>query len=302
MTVSIGIAAYNAEKNIKKILMSLLRQKETGFSIKEIVVHSDCSSDGTVAAAKSINNDLINVIDNTQRKGFAGSVMALLNTLTGDVVVLLNDDITIEDEMFLSKLVQVFADEPAVGMSCGAIQALPPVSFIDKAIQSTQRAYQRMREEINGGHNLFTVDGKVMALSSAFREKLVFPANLKQVGNVDAFVYLSCIQNGFKYRYAKNALVYFRNPVNFNDYVKWTARNDSTPKMMKQLFGGLADKEYTLPKNSMLYYACIEFLKNPVGCLFIAVSRYYIQRKASKLSKNFNSTWETVQSSKHLSE
>jgi len=47
ITVSIGIPAYNEEANIGKLLSSLIKQKEAGFIIKEIIVVSDQSTDKT---------------------------------------------------------------------------------------------------------------------------------------------------------------------------------------------------------------------------------------------------------------
>ena len=47
LTVTIGIPAYNEEKNIGRLLRALLRQKTNGLSIKKIIVISDASTDKT---------------------------------------------------------------------------------------------------------------------------------------------------------------------------------------------------------------------------------------------------------------
>ena len=52
--VSVGIAAYNSEKNIANIVNSLLTQQGNSFELTEILVHSDNSSDHTVDIIKSL--------------------------------------------------------------------------------------------------------------------------------------------------------------------------------------------------------------------------------------------------------
>ena len=47
LTVTIGIPAYNEEKNIGRLLKSLSNQKGDDFTLNEIVVLSDGSTDMT---------------------------------------------------------------------------------------------------------------------------------------------------------------------------------------------------------------------------------------------------------------
>lgn len=58
LTVTIGIPAYKEEKNIVRFLKSVLMQKEDGFKLNEIWVHSDRSVDRTVKLAKSLKSKI----------------------------------------------------------------------------------------------------------------------------------------------------------------------------------------------------------------------------------------------------
>src|SRR6266851_9597176 len=51
-TLHVGIAAYNAERNIGRLLTSLVAQRASSYTLRQIVVHSDASSDDTVGVAK----------------------------------------------------------------------------------------------------------------------------------------------------------------------------------------------------------------------------------------------------------
>ncbi len=301
LSISVGIAAYNADKNIGNMLRSLIRQKGNRYSLLEIVVHSDASNDNTVKVVKSIRNKKIKIIDNRQRKGFAGSVKKLLEVVRGDVIILLNDDIKIIDNLLIEKLIKPFIDDKKVGLICGNPLPLPPINFIDNAITSSVKAYIKMRYTFRDGNNKYSIDGKILALSNLFIKKLHFPKNISAMGTVDLYLYFSCISHGFTYLHIKNAVVYYRNPTTFKDYVNWTSRNNANIYELKKRFGQLVDEEYKKPTLLLLWFCMGEFIRNPLGCLFIFLTNFYIQFKAKKMGKNFNPTWEVITTSKNLS-
>lgn len=299
-SVSIGIAAHNAEKNIGRILESLFFQAEDGFSIQEIIVHCDDCNDKTLQISQSFNQPKIKIVENKNRKGFAGSVKALLEAGSGDIIVLLNDDIKIDDPELIKKIIVRFPSSPKVGMVFANPRPLAPRSFIEAVILSSFNAWDNMRQKIRNGRNIFCVDGKVMAFSRSFVSAFRFPDNLKQMGNVDAFFYMACVAQGFSCEYAREARVYYRNPSTFSDYVEWVSRNNSNQGLLRKQFGQLVDKEYAKP--FWLYTRCVlaEFVKNPLAGLFIFFSRFYINHLAEKKSKNFIQTWKVIETSKDL--
>jgi hypothetical protein len=69
---------------------------------------------------------------------------------------------------------------------------------------------------------------------------------------------------------------------------------------MRQQFGDLIDKEYRKPRIVFIYYLFLEFLKNPLGGLFLFVTGFYIRFAAKSYAKNFKQTWEVVTSTKTL--
>lgn len=299
--LSIGIAAYNAERNIEKILSSLLRQKKDGFIVNKILVHSDQSSDQTNKIVSNYKDQGVELLESEKRVGFIGSFINLIKRLDGDVTIIFNDDIVINDNFLLSKLVEPFVGDPNIGLVCGRTESLPPINFLDKAQQSTYAAYDKFRYDINEGHTVYTVDGKILALSRNFVNNLKFPENLKLTGCVDAFMYFSCIQLKLKYFHVRNAVIYFRNPTTTREYIKWTSRNNSNQIMLKKIFGdNLVSLEYRLPRFKLLRLKFIEFLKNPIGCLYIFILSFYISYITKKNATNFDVTWDTLTSSKKI--
>jgi hypothetical protein len=146
---------------------------------------------------------------------------------------------------------------------------------------------------------LFTVDGKVLVLSKDFCKKLIFPKSMSELGNVDAFLFFSCLNLKFRYEYLHNISVYFTFPSTISDYINWTARNNSNQLILKKLFKDRVDIEYKKPK-SFAFLMLNEFMRNPLGCLFVYCLRFLITIKANKVASDFNPLWDTINTSKVL--
>lgn len=297
LAITVGIAAYNAEKNIQSILRALISQNEQSIIINEIVVYSDESSDETVNKANSIKDTRIKVVSAPHRRGFGIAVQKLLSIAKSPIVVLLNDDIRIKDASFIQKLVTVFNRNINIGMVSGNPQPIEGKKFVEKATLTSFRAYEKFRYEKNNGNNYFTCDGKVLALSRDFINRLKFPKDTRLMGNVDGFLYFCCITEGFLYKHAKNAVAYWKCPSTVSDYIEWTTRNNSEFFLLENYFGPIVKKEYKKPAKA-LYYLAIESLKNPIGAAFLLLVKLIIFNRTRRALTNVNSTWSTIKTTK----
>ena len=298
ITITIGIPTFNSEANIKNLVASLRNQKQKNFILESIIVHDDASSDETVKIIKSINDNKIELIESKDRKGFGNGVKKMMKINTSDFLILLNDDIKIESDTFLSILVSSFTSENNVGLVSGNPQPLKPENFIQNAGVSTFRAYERSRYRVNNGNNKHTCDGKVLGFSKKFIQSIKFPSNYDDLGNVDAYLYFLCIKNGFKYLHAKNAIVYFSFPSTLRDYIRWNTRNNMNQYILEKQFGSIVNQEYSFPSKSFNTSLFIELIKNPVGGLFIFLVGRYCKYKAKRNYQTFNSTWDVITSTK----
>lgn len=306
LSLTIGIAAYNAEKNIKSQLESLLDQKEDdAFHIEKIIIHCDKCTDNTVSIASGFRNEKadekIEIIDNKVRKGFAGSLKAILEKSRSDITVLLNDDIQIKDREFLKKLIVPFQTEEQVGLVCGNPQPLPPKNFIEKAIISSFRAYENFRLKINNGNTHYTCDGKILSVSRDLKDKMLFPDRLENMGNADTYFYFSCLEAGYKYRYSPAAIVWYRTPNTLKEYFKAVTRNNMDQYILHERFGRAVAEDFKKPRGWFVWYLFVEFVKNPFGSIFIFFAGMYIRNKARSNALKPTATWDTIETSKKLS-
>lgn len=298
-SAKIIIASYNAENRIQKILKSIAIQKiEKGWSLK-IIVHSDKSSDNTISVAKKIKSKDISVIDSVLRLGFAGVVKKYIEANRSDLLILLNDDIIIHDKTFIQNIISTYSETKNMGLACVDIKPVHSKTFIQKATNSSFKAYRKMSYSYNNGKNIFSCDGKVLILTKDFTKKIKFPKDTAQMGNVDAYLYLSCLKLKFNYMFIKNTSVYFTFPSTVKDYLNWTARNNSNFYLLQREFKSLVLKEYRKPK-SLIMYQAFQFLKNPTGSIFVYLMRILVNNRAKKNASDFNSLWDTIKTSKLL--
>ncbi len=172
---------------------------------------------------------------------------------------------------------------------------------MDRALESTDRAYFKARYASKSGNTAHTVDGKVMAFSRVFVSSFVFPKDLRVMGNVDCYLYFSNITAGFKYIHVREAVVYSKRPSTIADFIKFNIRCNASMAIMKQSFEPeLVSREYTMSKMEARKGLLLELFKNPFGVVTIHILDRYTQWRSHGQVKNFNSTWDLVETTKKL--
>lgn len=117
-TVSIVISAYNEERVIREKVENLLQLDYPRESL-EIVIASDCSSDGTDNIAASYDSQGIKFTRFDERCGKVNVLNKVIPTLKGEIVVF-SDANTMYKTDAIKNLVRNFIDE-RVGCVCGAL-------------------------------------------------------------------------------------------------------------------------------------------------------------------------------------
>lgn len=137
-SVAICIPAYNEEKNIGKIIESLLNQKTDKVHIAKIVVVSSGSTDKTneiVQKLCQINPALI-LIAEKKRKGKANAINSFLKNTKESIVVVESAD-TIPEAYTIEKLCVPMVENEKIGMTGGApIPVNNPDTFVGYVVHS----------------------------------------------------------------------------------------------------------------------------------------------------------------------
>ena len=293
--VSIGITAYNEGRTIKSLLINLLKQKQFNYQLNKIVVILDGCTDASKRQVKQVKSQKIFLIDDQKRQGKTFRLNQLLKTLTGDIIIFVDADVQLANDYILGELVRSFTIQPKVGMVGAKVIPQEGKSFISKAIFSSVKAYVSYAESLNRGNNIYTCKGPMIGLSRSFARNITIPKN---VFAGDAYLYFFCISRGFKYLYAKKAVVYYKLPEILSEHLKQNARFESADKNLVPIYGDLVNQEFK-KDNQLFYYALFtEFIREPVYSLAIMLINLYSRLQTKLSPQNIPSKWSIAKSTK----
>lgn len=294
--VSVGISAYNEELNIKQVLTGILLQTQNSWILEEVLVYCDGCSDRTAEIAKSIGDSKVKVVEFSSRQGKAFRVGELCHNFSGDVLVMFDGDIELANNQVIENLVRTSSKDSQVMLVGGNSQPLTPTTFFQRATFSTFKVFERSRKELHGGNNIFGCTGHCILVKKELARSLNFP----NVMNEDDYFYFSCLSNGYKFKHASDAVVYYKLPGNLEDYLRQTFRSD--PKAVtlnfRDYFGDLVNKEYRRSFNFMLCSVWREFFVNPFGVMYMVIINLFCIPFFPLVSKRYKLNWFTAQSTK----
>ncbi|MDO9119166.1 MAG: glycosyltransferase family 2 protein [Nitrospira sp.] len=156
-TVSLIITAYNEEKRIREKLENTLRQDYPRERL-DIVVASDCSTDGTDDLVRSYGPSGIRLVRSSAKGGKEAAQKLAVESTTGEILVF-SDTATMLEPQAISTMVRNFAD-PTVG----CVSSVDRFIDVDGAV-SGEGAYVRYEMFLR---NLETRVNTLVGLSGSF--------------------------------------------------------------------------------------------------------------------------------------
>lgn len=296
LIISVGTSAYNEEQNIVNMLKSVVSQKEKTIEIVEIIVISDGSIDKTVSLAKSIKDKRIKVLDDGKRMGQPFRIGQLLKIFNGDVFVLIDSDMFMKDKMVIEKMVSRFHSGEKLSLVCGHARPLRARTFIESVRNNYIYARASLENEYSFGNTAYGAHA-FLAYSRKFGKSLVIP---KEVLNSDAFSFFTCKAKGYKTYFAKDAVALYRSPSSIKDYINQSTRHIAGGIQLHKYFGRtLVDSLFNVPKPILIKLMLYQLKKNPLKYFVSKVLNSY-SVYLSRIDKNLDSKWKTIESSKKL--
>jgi len=210
--VSIGVLAYNEEKNIGKLLNALLEQKTDKIEIDEIIVVSSGSTDKTDLIVENFSEkeERVTLIRQNRREGKASAINEFLNVVSNDVLVLESAD-TIPEKETIERLCFPFHDS-TVGMT-GAHPI--PVNSIDNFMGYVVHLLWRL-------HHQVALKSPKCGELIAFRK--VFDSIPKDTAVDEAWIEYEIRRRGLRVVYVPEAIVYNKGPETIEDFLKQRRR------------------------------------------------------------------------------
>ena len=289
--LDIGIPMLNEEANIVKLLSSIAAQDDTNYSINQILVVSDGSSDNSAEAVKSLHMPKVSVIEHQTRQGKSVRMIEILEAAKSNIVVLLDADIQLGSKQTLWHLIKPIV-LGQVTLTSGRPIKVSTGTFVDKVMDVSFFMQDQVKQVLNAGNSLYACHGRITAMHRNLFSKLALPGIA--VGN-DAYLYIYNDRTGYNFQFAADAPVLFKMPQTLRDYIKQERRFASTPAEQNIFFGEDVSKYYKIP-----LLVKLQVLAKSIR-FHIYLACYIIFRVAALfIPKYTSSTWDMSESTKVL--
>lgn len=225
LTCSVGVTAYNEEKNIGPLLEALINQLLHQIEIGEIIVVASACTDRTVSIVQEFmaRDPRIKLIEQERREGKTSAINLFLAAAHHEICILESGD-TVPHESAVEHLGRMFFD-PEVGM-VGAHKV--PVNTPDHIVGLLSHLRLRMEHEL-------CLEIPRLGEMIAFRK--IFDRIPADVAMDEAFVEALVVKRGMTVKYAPDAVVYNVGPTTIDDFVRQRRRNHAGHLYLKHKYG-----------------------------------------------------------------
>ncbi|MDY6916184.1 MAG: glycosyltransferase [Candidatus Cloacimonadota bacterium] len=212
LNCSIGVIVYNEAANISNLLQALLAQKLKTTQIKEIIVVSSASSDGTDQIVQEFRkkDERIKLISENQRHGKSAAINKFIAAASSDILIIVSGD-TIPAENTVEKMVAPFQNKN-VGMTGGRpVPQNDDSNFLGYAVNLLWRMHHKMslrRPKL----------GEMVAFRKVFQQ--IPPESAVDEASIEAKVK----DKGLKKIYIPSAIIHNKGPENLADFIKQRRR------------------------------------------------------------------------------
>ncbi len=207
LRISIGIAAYNEEKNISRLLESIIKQKFSKIILSEIIVISSGSKDNTNTIVKKIAKRYkkIKLYQQKRRLGKASAVNLLLTKTKEQIIVLVSADVIVKQGT-LEKLILPLEKKDVGIVGSRPIPLNDPKTFFGFAAHMIWNL-----------HHWISLSKPKMGECIAFRKmfKQIHVLTAVDEVNIESLVR----GQGYKAFYQPSAIIYNKGPENLRDFI-----------------------------------------------------------------------------------
>ena len=229
-TVTIGIPAYNEERNIGRLLDSILMQDRKEFILKTVVVLNDASIDGTsfIVSKKSKKNKLIKLINGYHRKGKAERLNQLYDFNKSDILITLDADIYLGSYKEIDQVIKQFKKNQTLLMCSLRNIPLNQNGLVGKVSNSSFLLWQEAARIYKKGNNIHTTLGSAIAIKKELLDSFRYPKNtIADQG----YLYIKANQQEENsYKYLNESVVYLKTVSTMKDYLSQGNRAVHTDK------------------------------------------------------------------------
>lgn len=295
ITVTIGIPVHNEDQTLGALLSSIIKQKEVGFKINSIYVMCDMCTDKSVLIAKLFlkKDKRIKIIESKSRIGKNKQLEKLYKASESDVVVLFDGDVLPINSNVVAELVKKFKNRK-VGLVGGLNIPAKPRNKTEKIISNWIEMWLTVRKNYKKGKSIHNSLGCILAIRKQIYKKITFPNFVTD----DDFTFFTTLNMGYKFAFAKKAVVSYMLPTNFSDFFSQDTRVISAKKEIRKHFGEWVDSHYSIPKLLKLKVLLEAMWKKPLTTLESLIFQIIVRTAILFKKPTTKNYWKSIASSK----
>ncbi|AFU59606.1 MAG: glycosyltransferase family 2 protein [Nitrososphaera sp.] len=285
--VTVGIPAYNEERNIVNLLRSLEGQQPL---ISEVII-SDDSSDRTPDLVREFAKSsplAITLLHHETRRGAAEAWNEILYKAASDVIVFYDAD-TIPHPSCTEQLALRISGNMALCASNSQ-----PVQAAGVAGRASVFISNWLRSIRQSGLSQYTVMGRALAINASTAKKIQIPSDMIAID-----LYLQCriLEMGLDVAYNDDAVVYFKPPSSMQDLASQVVRAVNGHNQIKDMVSRLG---IGLPSHVAIAQALKNAAMDPIGAASTVIGYSLMPYYMSRLKHTDSAKWHTADSSKTI--
>jgi biofilm PGA synthesis N-glycosyltransferase PgaC len=289
--ISVGVCAYNEEKNIGFLLENLLTQQDLPSNSEIIVACSGCT-DSTPQIVKDFQgkDTRVKLATEKERKGKARALNYIFERASPSEILILTNADALPESGSLRKLIKALDNK-----KFGAVAARPiPVNKSSKLPNMIIQLIWDLHHKVSI-HESVKMSGELCALRPSLVNKI--PTNL---ATDEPYIEMLIRREGHKIAYIPNALVYVKGPENFCEIIKHRRRLWTGHLQIKQMEGfAVSTSDFRKILSTLIKSFRLNFKELFTMALFIVLDTYSYLLARYDLSKGkIPYVWETLKSTK----
>jgi biofilm PGA synthesis N-glycosyltransferase PgaC len=210
--VTVGICAYNEEKNIANLLNNILTAQKLPPDSEVLVVCSGCTdATAEIVQAYMAQDPRVKLYVEGQRKGKSSAINYILANAGGEVIFFISAD-TVPVNGSFQRLIG-WLENPNVGLVCGnPLPINPPTSVVAQLVQLLWRFHGHVFKELNDS-------GLARHATEMFCIRKGIVNHIpNQTVNDDAYIAVTAKKKGWLIKFDAQSKVLICGPATFREY------------------------------------------------------------------------------------
>ena len=289
LKVSVGIAAYNEERNIRRCIDAVLGQDMGENELLEVIVVSSGSTDGTDDLVRSMMDEdpRIKLFTQEKREGKASASNLYMSEADGDILVQVNADAVLAPDA-LRHLMEPFQLDKVGAVAGRLVPVNDDRDFFGFAVNLVYYLH----------HAVSSVTPKMCELNAFRNLRMAMP---ESTNTDEDWLAKEVMRRGYVLAYAPKAINNIKGPSNLRDFLHQRIRINIGENYMKKNY------DYVPPtkENDLVFNSFLDFIRDErpdpfrlIGAVSLeAMSRGYARAYTTIGLKDHN-VWKVIESTR----